>query len=114
MGPVGWHARLGARLLDHASPRAGRVGPITDYTPNGSGGSNVGQKSGSGAQLARLPAQQIECQRQAVGIARDYGFGAVAASAAPERMDKAPPFAPAAFWCARMLVPSMNTSAKST
>ena len=68
--------------------------------------------------LARLPGRERKAQRATPRIGNGMGLGAEAALAAAERFVVrarwlgwvVPLFAaPAAFWCARMMVPSMKT-----
>src|SRR5215216_3572497 len=54
-----------------------------------------------------------QAQHIAESINGDVDFRAQSATRSPDRLFLNPPFAPAACWCARMIVPSMMTDSKS-
>ena len=117
MGSGRGHARLGTHLFDHAPPRGGRVGAVAGDTPDRTVRSHLPahpcQEQRSRFQFAGLSVQQLEGQRQAVGVAGNDRFCAEPAARTTQRLSQRPPFAPAAFWCARIEVPSMKTSLRS-
>jgi hypothetical protein len=64
--------------------------------------------------LAGLPGGESEAQSPTSRVRNGMGLGAEAALASAKRLAGVPPFtAPAAFWCARTMVPSMKTRPSS-
>jgi hypothetical protein len=64
--------------------------------------------------LAGLPGGEGEAQSPTPRVRKRVGLGSEAALASAKRFAVVPPFtAPAAFWCALMMVPSMKTRPSS-
>ncbi len=105
----GRDGRLGAQRPDRRSQRVRRVAPI-GHDPAGDGGQNL-EEIEALWRLAGLPGGEGEAQGPTSRVRKGVGLGAEAALASPKRLAGVPPFtAPAAFWCARMMVPSMKTT----
>src|SRR4051794_12672463 len=104
----GRDGRSGAQLPDRRAQRVRRVAPIR-HDPAGDGGQKV-EEIEALWRLAGLPGRKGEAQSSTPRVRNGMGLGAEAALASPKRLAGVPPFtAPAAFWCARMMVPSMKT-----
>jgi hypothetical protein len=89
-----------------------RVAPI-GHDPAGDGGQKR-EEIEALWRLAGLPGGEGEAQGPTSRVRKGMGLGAEAALASPKRLAGVPPFtAPAAFWCARMMVPSMKTRPSS-
>src|SRR5580704_2333675 len=63
--------------------------------------------------LVYLSGSEDHPQRMAARIDRDMNLGAQAAARPPDGLILGPPFAPAACWCARMMVASIMMCSKS-
>src|SRR5690349_21921713 len=63
--------------------------------------------------VMHLPSSQNEANRVAERVDTRADLGAQAAARTPDRLIFAPPFAPAACWCARTMVESMIRYSKS-
>src|SRR5258708_7398764 len=69
----------------------------------------LGQQPVEDGRLVRLARGEHHGQRLAPALALEVDLGAIAPLAAPERFRfRAPFFAPAACWCARITLPSTN------
>src|SRR5215217_388025 len=108
----GRDGRSGAQLPDRRSQRVRRVATI-GYDPAGDGGQKL-EEIEALWRLAGLPGGEGEAQGPTSRVRNGMGLGAEAALASAKRLAGVPPFtAPAAFWCARMMVPSMKTRPSS-
>src|SRR5688572_27747305 len=73
------------------------------------------QQPGEDRRLVALPRREHYGEGLAPALGFEVDLGAEAALAAPEGLGRrAPPFAPAACWCARITVPSTNWADQST
>ena len=113
MGAIGRHTGLGPGLLDHAPPGTRGVGPVADDPRRPADPGRGGQERRGRSQFGGLPAHQHEGQSEAAGVAGEDGLRAISTPRTTQGVGYAPPLAPAAFWCARIDVPSRNTSPRS-
>src|SRR3954469_15485093 len=108
----GRDGRPGTQLPDRRAQRVRRVAPIR-HDPAGDGGQKL-EEIEALWRLAGLPGREGEAQSPAPRVRNGMGLGAEAALASPKRLAGVPPFtAPAALWCARMIVASIKTMPSS-
>src|SRR5215212_2850329 len=104
--------RSGAQFPYRRAQRVRRVAAIC-HNPAWDGGQKVEQIEALW-RLAGLPGGEGEAQGPTLRVRKCVGLGAETALASAQRLAGVPPFtAPAAFWCARMMVPSMKTRPSS-